>query len=152
MARNQNSKIFYIAISGFLITGGLVVGIYAHTPEAFATPGAMVFGGKIVSVVPPITPPAPAVCPAHTIINNSVASVYLAAHGIIVPPVIGIYTLPPYSLIFLYSNLATPGVNILGEYVPVPFATCNLPYPVYLGFLYPTYGLFGIGTSAVPGF
>jgi hypothetical protein len=152
MAHNQIRRIFYIATIGLLITTALVVGIYQGAPQVFATPGAMPFGGKIVSAVPAIVPPAPALCPAHTVINNSVESVYLAAHGIIVPPVIGIYTTPPYSLIFLYSNLITPGVNILGEYVPLPFPTCNLPYPVYSGFLYPTYGLFGIGTSALPGF
>jgi hypothetical protein len=81
-----------------------------------------------------------------------VTSAYLAAHGIISPPLVGIYTVPPYADIFSYYNLLTPGVNTLGEYVPVPFATCNLPYPVYLGMFYAPYGLFGIGTSAVPGF
>jgi len=152
MAHNQISRILYMMMAVFLIAGGLVFGIYANTPQAFATPGAMPFGGKITSVVPPIVPPAPAVCPAHTIINNAATSAYMAKYGIISPPVLGIYTLPPYSLIFSYFNLATPGVNVLGEYVPVPFATCNLPYPVFLGFFYPMYGLYGIGTSAVPGF
>jgi hypothetical protein len=148
MSHNQTKRIFYMAVAGLLITGGMC---FANVPRAFATPGGMGFGGRVVSIVPPIVPPLPP-CPAHTIIDNSTTSVYLAKFGIIVPPIIGIYTLPPYSLIFMYSNLVTPGVNILGEYVPVPFPTCSVPYPVYLGFFYPMYGRYGIGTSAVPGF
>ncbi len=135
---------------GFLITGGLLFSIFMSAPQAFATPGAIPFGGRIISVVPPIVPPAPAVCPAHTIIDNSVTSIYNAAQGILLPPLIGIYTMPPYSLIFLYENLVTPGVCVMGEYLPVPFASCNLPYPVFPGFFYAPYGLYGIGTSALP--
>jgi len=135
-------------MAGFLITGGLVFSIYANSPQASATPGAVGFGGKEISLVPPVLNPP---CPAYTLIDNSATSIYSAAKGVIVPSKIGIYTTPPYSLIFLYSNLITPGVNILGEYVPVPFASCSFPF-VYSGFLYPTYGRFGIGTSALPGF
>jgi hypothetical protein len=152
MEYNKTGKILYILMAGFLVTGSLVFGIYANTPQAFATPGAIPFGGTITNIVPPIVPPAPAVCPAHTIVNNLTTSIYLGEKGILVPPIIGIYTIPPYSLIFPYMNLVMPGVNILGEYLPIPFASCDLPYPVFLGFYYPTYGLFGIGTSMVPGF
>lgn len=151
MEHNKTGKILYILMVGLLVTGSLVFGVYANTPQAFATPGAMPFGGRITNIVPPIVPPAPP-CPAHTVIDNSATSAYLAAHGIFAPSVLGIYTLPPFSMIFPYMNLVTPGVNILGEYVPVPFATCSVPYPVYFAFYYFPYGLYGIGTSAIPGF
>jgi|GEM_PF-2247695 hypothetical protein len=151
MLHNRIRKILYIAAAGILLAGSLAAAIFVNAPQAFATPGAMPFGGTITSIVPPTVPPLPP-CPAHTLIDNTATSAYMATQGIISPPILGIYTLPPYSDIFLYENLITPGVNILGEYVPVPFPTCAVPYPVYLGLFYPTYGLYGIGTSAVPGF
>lgn len=72
------------------------------------------FGGPILTIVPP-TP----ICPvAHTVIFDFASKM----------PV-GIATVAG-SRIYLYGNLITPGVMVLGSGLPTPIP-CPYPYKIY---------------------
>ncbi len=82
------------------------------------------YGGWVISVVPQINPPAPAACPMHTLVLNVNQASFDPIFGVYVPP-------GGQFLLYSYQNLFTPGTPLLGGYDPIPFPTCNLPYPVF---------------------
>ncbi|MEK7618540.1 MAG: hypothetical protein AAB410_05350 [Patescibacteria group bacterium] len=92
-----------------------------------ATPGMIPFGGRI-TVYNPVS--VITGCPSHTVIFDYVT---LRPVGI---------ALLPSSQLHEFGNLFTPGVHVLGEYVPTPFPTCTTPYLVF--------PIFQVGTSLIP--
>lgn len=145
----------YVSMVGFLITTGLVLGIYSQVPVAQATPGMMPFGGFILYNEPSPLPnvanvfgvPVPP-CPPHIVMTD---------YSLGFPKVIGI-TFAGLSVAptFEFYNLYTPGVADLGEYIPVPLPNCvgavGVYYPVFPVFFNAPYGLFQMGTGDIPGF
>jgi hypothetical protein len=93
-------------------------------PKALATPLMRPFGGYIM--YRDIGTPPPAFCPTHIVVYDFVTD---SVYGILNAP---------GSKVYDYGNLLTPGVSILGEYVPVTIP-CVRPYPLY--------SLYQIGTS-----
>ena len=147
---NNFAEVTYKLLVSIVASCLLLAGFFFSTLQAKATPGMAPFGGPLIlSVAVPIPNPlaAFAPCPAHFVILDYTGTV---------PKPIGISTL--YSTnatpgsIFDWGNLFTPGVQTLGEFIPLPIPTCaGLPYPVFQSFFNLEYGKFQIGTGAIPG-
>lgn len=95
--------------------------------RAKATLGMVPFGGRIVAYNPLSVVTG---CPPHTVVFDYVTL-----------RLVGIFPVPT-SQLHRYGNLFTPGVHVLGEYVPTPIPTCLTPY-----FVFP---IFQVGTSLTP--
>lgn len=152
MDRERISKVLYITFISLLGNFLAIMFFYSGAQSAQATPGTLSFGGPILWEVPipiPNLVTLGAPCPAHTVILDYSKGV----------PTVEGFTIPngfnvSAGVTFDYENIYTPGVQTLGEVLPLPLPTCAglTPYPVYTVLFNPTSFRYQVGTGLVPGF
>ncbi len=146
---HQITRVMFLVLLAFIISTGLVLGIYSQTLTAQATIGMSQDYGTFVASVALPTLSGTGVCPPHVVVFDMNSSI---------PKLIGITNLESPTninplLVYANNNLFTPGVWTLGEYAPIPIPTCGgFPYEVYACFINPESGLCQLGTGDIPGY